>query len=89
MAPKKKDCGSQGPEKTARTSESVEHESLEKLRGVFPQFVKDGEVDFDALKSWFEEEGLRAGDEKYGLSWAGKSDAFKAIRTPASGTLAP
>lgn len=30
-----------------------------------------------------------AGEEKYGLNWAGKRNAFKLIRTPSVGTLTP
>jgi adenine-specific DNA-methyltransferase len=74
--------------KVATASESIEHESLQKLRAVFPEFVKENSIDFDALKAFFEKEGMLS-SEKYGLSWAGKSRAFQAIRTPATGTLVP
>lgn len=77
------------PKKITTTSEPLESSHLDQLRRIFPQFVKDGEVDFDALKAFFEKESVLAGAEKYGLSWAGKSDAFRAIRTPATGTLMP
>ena len=61
-----------------------------KLKAVFPQFVKDGKVDFDALKAWFSDDGqLPEKDEKYSLGWAGRSKAIKATRTPATGTLKP
>lgn len=76
-------------DKTRRTSAGVQNNSLEKLRTVFPQFVKDGQIDFDALKSFFDEQGLTAKDEKYGLGWAGKSEAFNLIRQSATGTLTP
>jgi len=76
-------------EKVSTISASMSSENLEKLRGVFPQFVRDGEIDFDALKAFFADEGALAGTERYGLNWAGKSDAFRAIRTPATGTLVP
>lgn len=76
-------------EKVAKASENIANENLDTLRKVFPQFVKDGEIDFDALKAFFDTEGILAGTEKYGLNWAGKSNAFQAIRTPATGTLTP
>ncbi|MDP2837775.1 MAG: site-specific DNA-methyltransferase [Candidatus Moranbacteria bacterium] len=76
-------------EKVAKASDDTQHEQLEQLRKVFPQFVKDGEIDFDAFKAFFESDGALAGMEKYGLSWAGKSNAFQAIRTRATGTLTP
>lgn len=73
-----------------KTSDNLENENLEKLRKVFPEFVKDGLVDFDALKTFFEENGeLPKDQEKYGLNWAGKSNAFRAIKTPTTGTLTP
>lgn len=76
-------------EKVAMVSGDVENENLQKLRAVFPQFVKDGAIDFDALQAFFKKEGVLAGVEKYGLSWAGKSKAFADIRRPATSTLSP
>ncbi|HET8575032.1 MAG TPA: site-specific DNA-methyltransferase [Candidatus Paceibacterota bacterium] len=95
--------------RVAMASEDMQSENLAKLRAVFPQFVKEAwkedengkhveqTIDFDALRKFFEDEGMLSGsgsgtgasDEKFGLSWAGKSDAFRAIRTPATGTLTP
>jgi adenine-specific DNA-methyltransferase len=75
--------------KVATTSENIQNENLTKLRSVFPNFVKDGQIDFDQLQAFLKSEGLLSGEEKYGLSWAGKSNAFRAIRTPATGTLTP
>lgn len=76
-------------EKVAKTSENIENKNLHKLRAIFPNFVKDGQVDFDALQKFFDKEGILSGEEKFGLNWAGKSNAFRAIRTPATGTLVP
>lgn len=76
-------------QKVAMASESIENDNLSKLRSVFPQFVKDGEVDFDTLQAFLKAEGSLSGEEKYGLSWSGKSNAFRALRTPATGTLTP
>lgn len=76
--------------KVEKASSNIQSENLEKLRAVFPNFVKDGQVDFDALKAFFEKVGvLPEGQEKYGIRWAGKSDAFRAIRVPSTGTLVP
>lgn len=41
-------------QKTARVSADIPNENLQKLRVVFPQFVKDGAVDFDALQKFFD-----------------------------------
>lgn len=65
-------------------------DEIEKLKLIFPQFVKDGKIDFDSLKNWFSENGqLPEKDEKYNLGWAGRSTAIQATRTPATGTLTP
>lgn len=76
-------------EKVSVASEDIAHGSLEKLREIFPQFVKEGDIDFDALKAFFEAEGTVAGEERYGLNWAGRGRAFQSIRTPSVGTLLP
>ena len=49
-------------------------ENLKKLQELFPSVVKDGEVDFEALK---EELGefTEVGKKRYELTWAGKQDA--------------
>lgn len=76
-------------DKVKSTSINTGNENLDKLRRVFPQFVKENKIDFDALKKFFQDQEMVAGEEKYGLNWAGKSNAFKLIRTPSVGTLTP
>lgn len=58
---------------------NVVSDNVKKLAQLFPSAVKDGEVDFEALK---EELGLfiEAGAEKYELTWAGKADAKRIAR---------
>lgn len=54
----------------------VKNENLKALEKLFPSVVKDGQVDFQALKEElgeFEE----VGSEKYGLTWSGKQNAKK------------
>ena len=71
------------------TSLDITSDNLSKLQAVFPQFVRDGQVDFDSLKDFFASEHILAESEKYGLNWAGKSNAFKSLRTVSTGTLIP
>lgn len=54
-------------------------DNVKKLAQLFPSAVKDGEVDFEALK---EELGsfTEVGAEKYELTWAGKTDAKRIAR---------
>lgn len=42
--------------KVATTSENIPNENLEKLRSVFPNFVKDDQIDFDALQGFLKTE---------------------------------
>lgn len=52
------------------------NENVRALERLFPSVVKDGQVDFEALKEelgQFEE----VGPEKYGLTWSGKQNAKK------------
>lgn len=72
---------------TSRDSKDILKDEINKFSKIFPQFLKDGEIDFDSLKSYFTKNDILAGDEKYGLGWAGKGNAFKSIRTKATGTL--
>ena len=54
----------------------IVEDNVKKLAQLFPSAVKDGEVDFEALK---EELGQfqEVGSEKYELTWAGKKEAKK------------
>lgn len=59
-------------------------DNLRKLTALFPSIMKDGQVDFEALKAelgTFEE----AGKEQYGLTWAGKQEAKKNAAEPVFG----
>lgn len=60
--------------KVSQQINNIVGENIKKLAQLFPSAVKDGEVDFDALKEelgQFEE----VGSEKYELTWAGKKNA--------------
>ena len=62
--------------KIAQQINDVVGDNVKKLARLFPSAVKDGEVDFEALKEelgQFEE----VGSEKYELTWAGKKNAKK------------
>lgn len=56
------------------------NENIKKLESLFPGIVKDGQVDFEALKQelgQFEE----VGKEKYELTWPGKTQAKQLANT--------
>lgn len=70
------------------TSQNVTAERIEALRELFPEAFTEGAIDFAKLKQAL---GDFTDDspERYGLSWAGKSDAIRAVQSLSSGTLVP
>lgn len=63
---------------------NVVNENVKALERLFPSVVKDGQVDFEALK---EELGefKEVDAEKYGLTWSGKQNAKKIAQQDISG----
>lgn len=72
------------------TLSSAEIASDRKFRLIeeFPECFDEGELDVEKLRVALGED-LSPPKERYGLSWAGKADAIRAIQTPSTGTLAP
>ena len=64
------------------------NERLDVLRDEFPEVFTEGKVDFEKLRHALGDEVV-AGRERYGLSWAGKSEAVRNIQTPSVATLVP
>lgn len=60
----------------------------EELKALFPSAVTDGRVDLEKLRALMGE-AAATGPERYGLSWAGKSDALKVLRQQTTATLLP
>lgn len=63
---------------------NIVNEQVRKLAQLFPSVVKDGEVDFEALR---EELGQfnEVDSEKYELTWAGKKNAKKIAQEDIAG----
>lgn len=61
---------------------------LAHLHEVAPQVFCEGKVDFDKLKAALGAT-LEERTERYGLSWAGKSEAFRNVQIPSVATLLP
>ncbi len=74
--------------KLAGESMDIISGQVEKLRTLFPGAVKDGKVDFEALKLTLGGD-IDANGQRYGLSWAGKADCFGHIQQATSATLKP
>ncbi len=60
----------------------------EMLREAAPQVFCEGKIDFDKLKAALGAT-LEERTERYGLSWAGKADAFRNVQIPSVATLLP
>jgi adenine-specific DNA-methyltransferase len=69
-------------------SQDVLTERLGQLKKLFPEAFTEGNVDIPKLAQLLGDSAADA-PERYGLSWAGKSDAVKAIQTLSPGTLLP
>ena len=65
--------------KLSGESLDIKQAHIESLKSLFPQAVKDGRVDFAALKALLGDD-IAAENERYGLNWAGKMDCFRHIR---------
>ncbi len=76
------------PEKMPLVSMDVAAEKLERLKSLFPEAFKEGNVDFDQLKRSLGE-WVDAGKERFGLNWPGKADCMKIIQQPSVATLRP
>ncbi len=70
------------------TSQDVREDRIAALRELFPEAFAEGKVDFERLKQALGE-SIDEGRERYGLSWAGKSEAIRNLQAQSVGTLTP
>ncbi|OBT29311.1 DNA methylase N-4 [Vibrio cyclitrophicus] len=66
----------------------IENENINQLKEIFPEVIKEGKVDFDALKSILGGQ-IDDGDERFNFSWKGKNKARQIAQTPSLATLRP
>jgi len=59
------------------------------LAALIPEAFSEGKLDLAALKRALGESVVIEGGERYALTWAGKSDAYKVLQTPSTATLRP
>ncbi len=59
------------------------------LTALIPEAFSEGKLDLAALKRALGEAVVIDGGERYALTWAGKSDAYKVLQTPSTATLRP
>ncbi len=67
-------------------SASPQKELAELLKSRFPEIFAEGKISPDKLKQTLGEE-LDTNNERYGLSWAGKSECFRHIQETTTATL--
>jgi adenine-specific DNA-methyltransferase len=69
-------------------SYNARNESLERLKQELPEIFSEGKIDCQKLKATLGE-AVDTNGERYGLSWAGKSECFRHIQEPTTATLKP
>ncbi len=71
-----------------RSADIAESRRRELVR-LFPEVrTEDGKIDFDCLRQALGD-SVDVGRERYGMTWPGKADCFKAIQAPSLATLRP
>lgn len=76
-------------EKFPLDSMDIKQEQISRLKELFPEvFTEGNKLDWEKLKLTLGED-IDVGKERFGLNWAGKSDCFKLIQQPSTGTLVP
>lgn len=61
---------------------------IEKLKAIIPGAFAEGKLNINQLKQLLGE-NINTDNERYQLNWAGKSEAFKVLQVPTTGTLLP
>lgn len=63
-------------------------QNLEQMKQIFPEVIKEGRVDFEALNDLLGNYGDTA-EERFCLNWAGKANARREAQKRSTGTLRP
>lgn len=82
------DPSSNSKERLRLTSADITEELVSQLRDAAPQIFSEGRVDFAKLQAALGEH-IETSPERYGLTWAGKRDAFRNVQMPSVATLRP
>ena len=70
------------------TSLDVTQDIIEQLKAVIPQAFSENKLDFQNLQRLLGNY-IATDAERYQLTWAGKSEAYKVLQTPSTATLIP
>jgi adenine-specific DNA-methyltransferase len=77
-----------GNKKVNLTSSDLSEERLVELRRILPEVFSEEKIDWDKLRTVLGDD-VDAGIEKFGFTWAGKSNAIKNVLIPSKATLTP
>lgn len=76
-------------EKFPLDSMNIKEEQISRLKQLFPEvFTEGNKIDWEKLRLTLGD-SVDVGKERFGLNWAGKSECFKLIQQPSTGTLVP
>jgi adenine-specific DNA-methyltransferase len=67
---------------------NITQDLLEKLKELVPQAFSEAQLDLQKLQTLLGE-AVNTDTERYQLSWAGKSEAYKVLQMPTTATLIP
>lgn len=70
-------------------SQNPADERRTQLITLIPEAFSEGKLDVAALMRVLGESDIIEGGERYALTWAGKSNAYKVLQTPSTATLRP
>jgi len=67
---------------------NITEEKINRLKEIIPEAFTENKIDWEKLKATLSDD-IEFKNERYVLNWAGKSDAFRALQSPSTATLAP
>lgn len=70
------------------TSLDITHDLILKLKEIIPSAFTEDKINVEQLKQLLGE-AINTDTERYQLSWAGKSEAYKVLQSPTTATLFP
>jgi len=76
------------PKKMKPLSMNITDDQKRKLKQVFPEVFNEDKIDWERLRSTLGED-IDSGNERFGMTWPGKSECFRVIQEPSVGTLKP
>ena len=71
------------------TSQTPQEIMLANLKQMMPEAFSEGQLNISKLTALLSEQDIAPAQEAYGLSWAGKHQVYRELKTPTSQTLLP